>query len=170
MPSGIGYSCKDREVSFRRSLDERTRRPVPFLCVDVSDRLMQKIKFIMNNSNIQGCGMDSVKLQSATIDLLRFPLAIMVIFIHMNPEVSNLFDADFSLISGHGIYNVTGVLLSHVLTHIAVPTFYLISGFLFFINFQKWSWEGYKKKLSSRIKTLLVPYLLWNAIPFCWQY
>ncbi len=110
--------------------------------------------------------MDSVKLLSATIDLLRFPLAIMVIFIHMNPEVSNLFDVDFSLISGHGIYNVTGVLLSHVLTHIAVPTFYLISGFLFFINFQKWSWEGYKKKLSIRIKTLLVPYLLWNAIPF----
>ena len=127
---------------------------------------MQKIQFVMNNSNIQGYGMDSVKLQSATIDLLRFPLAIMVIFIHMNPEVSNLFDVDFSLISGHGIYNVTGVLLSHVLTHIAVPTFYLISGFLFFINFQKWSWKGYKKKLSSRIKTLLVPYLLWNAIPF----
>jgi hypothetical protein len=68
---------------------------------------MQKIQFIMNNSNIQGCGMDSVKLLSATIDLLRFPLAIMVIFIHMNPEVSNLFDVDFSLISGHGIYNVT---------------------------------------------------------------
>jgi surface polysaccharide O-acyltransferase-like enzyme len=120
----------------------------------------------MNNSIIQGYGMDSVKLQSATIDLLRFPLAIMVIFNHMNPKVINLFDADFSLISGHGIYNVTGVLLSHVLTHIAVPTFYLISGFLFFINFQKWSWKGYKKKLSSRIKTLLVPYLLWNAIPF----
>ena len=166
MPSGIGYSCKDREVSFRRSLDERTRRPVPFLCVDVSDRLMQKIQFVMNNSIIQGYGMDPVKLQSATIDLLRFPLAIMVIFNHMNPKVINLFDADFSLISGHGIYNVTGVLLSHVLTHIAVPTFYLISGYLFFINFQKWSWKGYKKKLSSRIKTLLVPYLLWNAIPF----
>ena len=110
--------------------------------------------------------MDSVKLQSAAIDLLRFPLAIMVIFIHMNPKVINLIEADFSLISGHGFYNVTGVLLSHVLTHIAVPTFYLISGFLFFINFQKWSWEGYKTKLNSRIKTLLVPYLLWNAIPF----
>lgn len=120
----------------------------------------------MNNSNIQGYGMDSAKLQSVTIDFLRFPLAIMVIFIHMNPDVINLIYADFSLISGHGIYNVTGVLLSHVLTHIAVPTFYLISGFLFFINFQEWSWEGYKKKLHSRIKTLLIPYLLWNAIPF----
>lgn len=120
----------------------------------------------MNNSNIQGYGIDYVKLQSASIDLLRFPLAIMVIFIHMSPDVINLIDADFSLISGHGIYNVTGILLSHVLTHIAVPTFYLISGYLFFINFQKWSWEGYKKKLNSRIKTLLVPYLLWNAVPF----
>ncbi len=120
----------------------------------------------MNNSNIQGYGIDYVKLQSASIDLLRFPLAIMVIFIHMSPDVINLIDADFSLISGHGIYNVIGILLSHVLTHIAVPTFYLISGYLFFINFQKWSWEGYKKKLNSRVKTLLVPYLLWNAVPF----
>ena len=110
--------------------------------------------------------MDSVKLQSSTIDLLRFPLAIMVIFIHMNPDVINLVDADFSLISEHGLYNVTGILLSHVLTHIAVPTFYFISGFLFFFNFQEWSWDGYKKKLYRRIKTLFVPYLLWNAVPF----
>jgi len=128
--------------------------------------LQKNLPFIMYNSNIQGYGIDSDKLQSATIDLLRFPLAIMVIFIHMSPGVINLIDADFSSISGHGIYNVIGILLSHVLTHIAVPTFYLISGYLFFINFQKWSWEGYKKKLNSRIKTLLVPYLLWNVIPF----
>lgn len=120
----------------------------------------------MNKRNIQDLGMDSVKLQSATIDLLRFPLALMVIFIHMSPSVINLIDADFSVLSGHGIYNVTGILLSHVLTHIAVPTFFFISGFLFFNNFQKWSWEGYKKKLNSRIKTLFIPYLLWNTIPF----
>lgn len=120
----------------------------------------------MNKRNIQDLGMDSVKLQSATIDLLRFPLALMVIFIHMSPSVINLIDADFSVLSGHGIYNIIGILFSHVLTHIAVPTFFFISGFLFFINFQEWSWEGYKKKLNSRIKTLFIPYLLWNAIPF----
>ena len=119
----------------------------------------------MNNSN-QGYGMDSVKLQSTTIDLLRFPMAIMVIFIHMNPNVINLIEADFSLISWRGIYNVVGILMSHVLTHIAVPTFFFISGFLFFINFQKWSWEGYKEKLNRRIKTLFIPYLLWNIVPF----
>lgn len=36
--SGIGTLIKDREVSFRRNLDERIRRPVPFLCGDVIDR------------------------------------------------------------------------------------------------------------------------------------
>jgi len=126
----------------------------------------QPHQLIMNKRNIQDLGMDSVKLQSATINLLRFPLALMVIFIHMSPSVINLIDADFSVLSGHAIYNVTGILLSHVLTHIAVPTFFFISGFLFFNNFQKWSWEGYKKKLNSRIKTLFIPYLLWNTIPF----
>lgn len=106
------------------------------------------------------------QLQSATIDLLRFPLAIMVIFIHMNPQVINLFDADFSIFSGHGIYNIIGILFSHVLTHIAVPTFFLISGFLFFLNFQEWSWMGYKRKLHSRVNTLIIPYIIWNIIPF----
>ena len=109
---------------------------------------------------------DPIKVQSEAIDLLRFPLAIMVLFIHMNPSVINLLDADFSLFSGYGIYNVIGILLSHVLTHIAVPTFFFISGFLFFVNFMEWSWDGYKKKMKSRVKTLLIPYMLWNAIPF----
>ena len=83
-----------------------------------------------NLLTMQGCRvikrfeMDSTKLQSATIDLLRFPLAIMVIFIHMNPCVINLFETDFNLMSSHRIYNIVGILLSHVLAHIAVPTFF----------------------------------------------
>lgn len=105
------------------------------------------------------------ELQSKTIDLLRFPLAIMVMFIHMNTNVINLLEADFGLLSGHGFYNVVGITFSHVLTHVAVPTFFLISGFLFFLNFPKWSWDGYKKKLHSRVKTLLIPYILWNVLP-----
>lgn len=106
------------------------------------------------------------QIQSATIDLLRFPLAIMVIFIHMCPEVINLIDADFSLLSGRGVLNAMEIVLSHVLTHIAVPTFYLISGFLFFLNFKRWSWSGYRKKIKSRVHTLIIPYILWNLCSF----
>ena len=90
----------------------------------------------------------------------------MVIYIHMNPIVVNPLEADFSFISGQGLYNVVAILLSNVVSKIAVPAFFFISGFLFFINFQNWSWEGYKMKMRSRVKTLLIPYLLWNAVPF----
>lgn len=106
------------------------------------------------------------ELLSSTIDLMRFPLAVMVVFIHMNPHVVNLIDADFILFSGFGIYNVIGILCSHVITHIAVPCFFLISGFLFFNNFRTWSWLIYFCKIKNRIKSLFIPYILWNLLPF----
>lgn len=109
---------------------------------------------------------DYDKLQSTTIDLLRFPLAIMVIFIHMLPPVVGVDGADFPVLSGSGILNITEITLSYVIPFIAVPCFFLISGYLFFANFQKWSFEGYKSKLRSRIKTLVLPYILWNLVPF----
>lgn len=108
----------------------------------------------------------NVRLQSTVIDILRFPLTIMVIFIHMNPKVINLLDSDIELLSGKGIYNIVGISFSHVLPTVAVPSFFLISGYLFFLNFQHWSWERYKRKLQSRVQTLFVPYILWNALPF----
>lgn len=109
---------------------------------------------------------DKSELQSLTIDFLRFPLIMMVVFIHMSPKTINLIDSQYSLLSGHGISNIIKILFSHTIASIAVPTFFLISGFLFFSNFQEWSWKGYQKKIGSRIKTLLIPYILWNLLPF----
>ena len=109
---------------------------------------------------------DNVILQSKTIDFLRFPLAVMVVFIHMNPKVINFPDADFSLWSWHGLYNLIGITFSHTLSNIAVPTFFLISGFLFFINIQDWDWTTYRIKIKKRVKTLIIPYVMWNLVPF----
>lgn len=106
------------------------------------------------------------QLQSIVIDFLRFPLAIMVIFIHMNPHVISILDVDFNLLSGQGILNIVSIIMSHVLARIAVPTFFFISGLLFFSNLQKWSWIGYKQKINSRMKTLVVPYFVWNLFTF----
>lgn len=44
----------------------------------------------------------------------------------------------------------------------AVPLFF-ISGYLFFFR-TAFSVDVYKKKLKSRIKTLLIPYLFWNFV------
>lgn len=42
-----------------------------------------------------------------------------------------------------------------------VPCFFMLSGYLFFRNYQSNRW---KSKLVSRIKSLLLPYLIWNVI------
>ncbi|MBD5420938.1 MAG: acyltransferase family protein [Bacteroides sp.] len=110
---------------------------------------------------------DWLSIQSASINLLRFPLAIAVIFIHLNPKTIGVLEADFSVASGKGIVNVLFISISNVLAQTAVPIFFLISGFFFFHNVQKFTLATYKKKLSSRIKTLIIPYFCWNTLVFC---
>lgn len=55
--------------------------------------------------------------------------------------------------------------MTHVLTAVPVPLFLMISGYLYFNNIKIEEGLGvdtYKKKTWARIKSLLVPYLLWN--------
>jgi surface polysaccharide O-acyltransferase-like enzyme len=51
--------------------------------------------------------------------------------------------------------------ISQGIARIAVPLFFLMSGYLFFAGFE-WSKESYVLKLKSRTKTLLIPFLFWN--------
>jgi surface polysaccharide O-acyltransferase-like enzyme len=104
------------------------------------------------------------ELQSATIDLLRFPLIFMVIFIHLSYTAVHLPDADSPLFSEQGILNLLYLLLSDGICRLAVPTFFIISGFLFFINVTDFTWEQYKYKIKRRFRSLVIPYFLWNLI------
>lgn len=54
--------------------------------------------------------------------------------------------------------------VSHVLAHIAVPIFFLISSYLFFVGLETWSTVKWKRKIYSRINTLLIPYLVWISL------
>ncbi len=109
---------------------------------------------------------DYTRLQSQTINLLRFPLALGVVFIHMSPATVAPIEASFPLTSPQGIYNLILIVTSHVIPIVAVPGFFFISGLLFFLNFDGASFDGYRKKLKSRFSSMLVPYLLWNVIAF----
>ena len=42
--------------------------------------------------------------------------------------------------------------------------FFLISGYLFFANVEKFTKEVYLQKIRRRIKTLLIPYIIWNLL------
>ena len=104
------------------------------------------------------------KVQSETISLLRFPMALLVILIHTDSYYAT-WQADVELMSVEGICFLLGHIV-RLFASIAVPTFFMISGFLFFNNFREFSWGGYKKKMKSRLKTLIVPFVLWNVVVF----
>lgn len=102
-------------------------------------------------------------LQSLTIDWLRFPLAIFVVFIHgfgmKELDFVQLHTSPFELES---FYDYIRILFSRVLPQSAVPMFFMFSGFLFFKNVKTWDFSIYKNKLKKRFYTILIPYLIWN--------
>lgn len=93
----------------------------------------------------------SKELYWKRIQLISFVLAVFIIIRH-NSSVAN-YDSPLIL----SIYYA----FKNTITEIAVPLFFLISGFNFFRDYSN---EKYKKKFTSRIKSLLVPYLTWNTI------
>ena len=103
-------------------------------------------------------------LTSPTITLLRFPLTVMVVFIHYNMGVRgfSLHGETYGLDAPEWFRCVTA-LFSDVLPRTAVPLFYIISGFLFFRG-GLFDSDVWRRKLRTRANTLLVPYLLWNVI------
>jgi fucose 4-O-acetylase-like acetyltransferase len=97
-------------------------------------------------------------ITSRTIDALRFPCAVLIVFIHVfqvRPEIG-AFPFSFS--------DTVQIALSQGICRIAVPIFFLISGYLFFSKLDEWDWNTYYGKLRKRVKTLLVPYLLWITL------
>ena len=104
---------------------------------------------------------DEVKLQSETIDRLRPLLALMVVGLHVRPYYITGTETFFD-----GLYEASVITIYRVFFSIAVPFFFLISGYYFFKGLDKWDATIWKDKIKKRIGSLLVPYLLWNVIAF----
>ena len=86
---------------------------------------------------------------SSRIKILRFPLIVGIVFIHA--QLQNVGE----------VTKFTQTLIYYSVAQLAVPLFFIISGFLFFRDFEL-SFESYCKKIKARIHTLLVPYIFWN--------
>lgn len=102
---------------------------------------------------------------SKILDILKFPLAIFVVSIHcyINIDGWDINSLSEQALSGNiAVYFM--ILGSKIFTEIAVPVFYVISGYLFFLHLEKWDIQIWKKKMQSRIRTLVVPYFLWNTL------
>jgi surface polysaccharide O-acyltransferase-like enzyme len=110
---------------------------------------------MVKNKNIE-----NKKYLSETIGALRFPLMVCVVLIHtiIPNQTQHLFVDWFD----------SYVIESFV--RIAVPLFFFISGFLFFNGVDRFGRGEYWNKLKSRIKRLLVPYILWGVLAIFVKY
>lgn len=99
---------------------------------------------------------------SSRVKVMRFPLILAVVFIHAYGNTVNLSNGEIGAQSSSLLVDVVTNFVSQGVARIAVPIFFLLSGFLFFSGFD-WSADGYFKKLKSRSKTLLIPFLFWNV-------
>lgn len=87
-----------------------------------------------------------------------FYTIIAVVLIHtFNLSVYGI-NADST---GLGVFVYYFESIAAELWNIAVPMFFMISGFLFFRNF---TWDKLKSKYQSRFFSIVIPYLIWCSI------
>lgn len=88
---------------------------------------------------------------------LRFPLIVGVVLDHASVVMPE------SVRGGEYLPSLLFSMLQTVVK-ISVPVFFIISGFLFFKGVESSGKEMYERKLRSRVRTLVVPYVLWTLI------
>lgn len=102
-------------------------------------------------------------LRSQSLDLLRFPLAVIVLIIHVFTTDGLVFHGVVYSFNTMPILLEINNLINGFLRGQSVPIYFFISGFVFFldVNFSK---RTYFKKLKNRCNTLLFPYIIWNTV------
>lgn len=93
-------------------------------------------------------------------DILRFPLVVLVVFLHCKGEPGRLHIdwLHLGLVDG---YDFLRNYISNVVSCVSVPTFFLMSGYLFYHHVDNLTYSLFKDKIKRRLKSLAVPYIFW---------
>lgn len=100
-------------------------------------------------------------LQTQCLDLLRFPLAIVVLFVHIFGNTLSV--SPDKIVEGSSLLYTFGDMVDAFLGGRSVPIYFFISGYFFFRT-AGFSWNQYIQKLKNRIHTLFIPYIVWNIV------
>ena len=100
---------------------------------------------------------------SRTIHNLRFPLIILIVLMHSSLYGISIHGGKVPENSLWGKFVL--LMIRDTIPNVAVPLFFVISGFLFF-GTETWAWRTYLQKIKKRINTLVVPYFVWNLVAF----
>lgn len=100
--------------------------------------------------------------QNSTLNALRFPLAFIILALHIFGTVITVSGETVSMDN----YTYTkGILyfLKGLFEEQSVPIFFFISGYVFFLK-GTFSFYEYKQKIKKRFHTLFIPYIVWNVL------
>lgn len=98
------------------------------------------------------------KRLSDRINIIKIIAIIMVVFIHSYAEDISFADTSVVLSTPNWLSSIK-IIISQVISRIAVPLFFLISSFLLYKKEFRW-----KDNTVKKIKTILLPYLIWNTL------
>lgn len=103
------------------------------------------------------------KYLSRKIKFISLFAMIAVVYIHSYNFTDNYLTPTTRISEGFSFSAMFEYFFSNGICQFAVPLFFIISGFLFYYTYKN-TLDGYKTKLSSRIYSLVVPYILWCFI------
>lgn len=92
--------------------------------------------------------------------ILSFVLSVMVTWIHTSAFEQYTLQLPYHAGMSEAV-TVCGYFFQYTVCRVAVPLFFIMAGANFFRNYSR---ELYGKKLLSRARSLLVPYLVWNTL------
>ncbi len=98
---------------------------------------------------------------SRVIDSMRMPLIFLVVIAHLVPFT--LPEINFSR-NPDDIYTLISEMFSHNIAKLSVRCYFLISGFYFFNKFKDDIVTFYRTQLFKKVKSLLVPFIVWNVM------
>jgi surface polysaccharide O-acyltransferase-like enzyme len=97
---------------------------------------------------------------SKKISVISFLSIILVVFIHSN-NLTTRFLGSTQTLAGSDVNNFIQLFISNGVARIAVPLFFLISGYLFFFNFNP-TLNSFIVKYKKRFFSLFMPFLFWS--------
>ncbi len=103
------------------------------------------------------------ELRSESLDLLRFPLAVVVVIVHLVVAEGFVIQGQLVNVADSPFFELIYRFVDAFLRGQSVPIYFFISGYVFFVGVEL-TRERYFQKLKNRVKTLLIPYMVWNTL------
>ncbi|MBQ7505551.1 MAG: acyltransferase [Ruminococcus sp.] len=103
------------------------------------------------------------KYLSRKIKFIAVFAMVAVVFVHSYNFKDSFLTPRTRISEGFNAAAMFEYFFSNELFRFAVPMFFAISGFLFFFSYENTA-QCYAKKLRSRVRSLLIPYVIWAVL------